>query len=81
MVAAVFAYTGIVIGIFSVGIGIAGIVVAIYNSNAFIHVLLSAIFLDQGITKLQLVGVFILLLGALFISLGDTILAKIRAKK
>jgi len=78
MVAAVFAYSGIVMGIFSVGIGIAGIVCAIYNANAFIHVLLSAIFLDQSITKLQLVGVFILLLGAVFIAVGDTILAKIK---
>ena len=51
MVAAVFAYTGIVIGNFTISIGISGVVVAIYNANAFIHVLLSAIFLKQEISK------------------------------
>ena len=51
MVAAVFAYTGIVVGNFSISIGISGVVVAIYNANAFIHVLLSAIFLKQEISK------------------------------
>lgn len=46
MIAAVFAYTGIVICIFSMGIGISGIVACIYNANTVIHVLLAAIFLD-----------------------------------
>ena len=45
MIAAVFAYSGIVILGYTIGIGIAGIISSIYNANAFIHVLLSAIFL------------------------------------
>lgn len=51
VVAAVFGYTGIVLSNFTISIGISGVVVAIYNANAFIHVLLSAIFLKQEISK------------------------------
>lgn len=44
-IAAIFAYSGIVMGTFTISIGIAGIVVAIYNAGALIHILLSVIFL------------------------------------
>jgi drug/metabolite transporter (DMT)-like permease len=80
LVAALFAYAGIVVGNYTICVGISGVVVAIYNANAFIHVSLSAIFLKQEISKVQLIGVFVLLIGAVFISLGDNIWAKIRAK-
>lgn len=50
--AAIFAYTGIVMGSFTITIGVAGIVVALYNAGALIHILLSVIFLNQAITKM-----------------------------
>ena len=50
MIGAVLAYTGIVIAHLSISIGVTGVVTAVYNANAFIHMLLSAMFLGQRIT-------------------------------
>lgn len=52
MVAACFAFSAIVMANYAISIGIAGVVLSIFNANASIHVILSAIFLSQEITNL-----------------------------
>ena len=78
MVAALFAFAGIILANYTLAKGLSGVVCAIYNANAFVHVLLSAVFLGQPIPKVQLVALFLLLVGALCISLGDLIIKKLR---
>ena len=51
MLAALFLFTAIIIANYTISIGIVGVVLAIFNSNAAIHVLLSSIFLAQDITS------------------------------
>ena len=80
VIAACFAYAGIVTANYSVSVGVSGIVIAIYNANCFVHVLLSAIFLRQTITAIQILGVLVLIVGAFFISVGDMVLARIRMR-
>jgi len=70
-IAAFFAFTGIIIANYAISQGVAGVVLAIFNANASIHVVLSAVFLKQAITIQQGLGVVLCLLGACLVSLGD----------
>ena len=45
MLAACFAFAGIVCAYYSISIGVAGVVLSIYNANIAIQVILSAVFL------------------------------------
>ena len=51
MLAAVSAFSGIVIAYFAMSIGIAGVVLSLYNANVSVTVILSKLFLHQQITK------------------------------
>lgn len=52
IVAACFAFSAIIMANYAISIGIAGVVLSIFNANASIHVILSAVFLSQSITKM-----------------------------
>ena len=52
ILAACFAFSGIVIANFACSIGIAGIVLSIFNANAAIHVVMSAVFLNQKMSQM-----------------------------
>ena len=73
MLAAVCAFSGIVIAYFAMSIGIAGVVLSLYNANVSVTVILSQIFLHQQITKPQILGVVICMLAAMSVSLDDQI--------
>ena len=75
-IGAVLAYTGIVVSNYTISIGVTGIVVAIYNASAFVHVVLSALFLGQRITMTQILCVLVLIAGACFISISEVVLAR-----
>ena len=51
LLAAFFAFTGIVLAYKAISIGIAGVVLSIYNANAALLLLLSVIFLHQLISN------------------------------
>ena len=76
LLAAIFLYAGIIIANFALSIGVAAVCLAILNSNAALHVILSAIFLHQDITGWQIVGVIFTIVGATIVSLGDIIFSK-----
>ena len=50
LVSAIFLYTSIVLLNYSIGIGMAGVAVSIFNSNAAIHTAISYFALHQQIT-------------------------------
>lgn len=73
MLAAFFLFIAIIIVNFTISVGIAGVVLAILNTNAAIHVVLSAIFLAQDISSWQIGAVIVTIIGACIVSLGDLV--------
>ena len=79
ILAAVFLFIAIILANYTISIGIAGVVLAILNTNAAIHVVLSSLFLSQDISSWQIAAVVVTIVGACMVSLGDIIFTGVKS--
>jgi len=70
-ISAVFLYSSLVLLNYSIGIGLVGVAVSIFNSNAAIHTTISFFALHQLITLGQVWGLVLSLLGICVLTMGD----------
>ena len=80
MLAACFAFVGVVISFAAISIGVGEVVLSIYNVSVVFQVILAAICLHQMITSAQIAGVVFCVFGAAMVSLGDKIPSSIKSK-
>ena len=78
MVAGLLAFAALMCVNYAIAKGIAGVAISVFNTNASIQVILSSLFLRQAISFWQIVGVVLSLVGACILTIGDTIIEKIR---
>lgn len=74
IIAAIFLYTSLVLLNYSIGIGLVGVAVSIFNSNAAIHTVIAYFALHQHITKGQVWGIVLSFLGICMLTMGDIVL-------
>lgn len=70
-ISAIFLYSSLVLLNYSIGIGLVGVAVSIFNSNAAIHTAISFFALHQFITLGQVWGLVLSLLGICVLTMGD----------
>lgn len=71
IISAIFLYTSLVLLNYSIGIGLVGVAVSIFNSNAAIHTAVSYFVLHQIITSGQVWGLILSFLGICVLTMGD----------
>ena len=80
ILASLFLYTGLVLLNYSIGIGLVGVAVAIFNSSAVMHTVISYFALHQDITKGQIWGIILTFFGLCVLTMGELVLEKFKTR-
>ncbi len=74
VISGILLYISLVLLNYSIGIGLVGVAVSIFNSNAAIHTAISYFALHQLITQGQVIGVVLSLAGVCVLTMGDLVI-------